>query len=158
MSLKFRLAFKDTFGIWFPCLKPGKLQEFNYSTVGPGVTVTGPDYTNSIKFQNNDQCHKQGSIGRMGNGDVSMKPSASCHQLAAFQKNKVSTHAVSLELNSSPRAVSHSCTNVYNHNNTGPSGQENGTRKDHSDDEIFAKNKTTTTSMVNNLNMHLTPV
>ncbi|RWS15172.1 7 transmembrane receptor (rhodopsin family)-like protein 16 [Dinothrombium tinctorium] len=54
MSLKFRLAFKDTFGIWFPCLKPRKMPEFLYSTAGGGNNANseyGLERASSMKRQ-----------------------------------------------------------------------------------------------------------
>ena len=39
MSRKFRIAFKDTFGRWLPCISQNNVPEMNYSTI-TGVNVT----------------------------------------------------------------------------------------------------------------------
>lgn len=61
LSLKFRIAFKDTFGFWFPFLRPDKLSDLTYTSI---ITCTD----SSIKACN---------LNRSINGSLKHKPANS---------------------------------------------------------------------------------
>ncbi|RWS25230.1 neuromedin-U receptor 2-like protein [Leptotrombidium deliense] len=105
MSLKFRLAFKDTFGIWFPCLKPRKIPEFFYSIAG-GATVAsnGPDYNASIRMAQ----QKRASIRHNGEASA-IKHSASFHHLPSSQTQKQPYNS---DHNSVAYSSSYKCNNT----------------------------------------------
>jgi len=125
LSLKFRLAFKDTFGFWCPCLKaPEKSSDFNYSTVvvnGNNGLLTTCNVHDSMKlngsFRGSISAHQLNLLNTRNNSNVGLVSA-----VIKCDDNGNGTNNSLLKVGTPPTIRSSSCSDMFgpNTNTTSP--------------------------------------
>ena len=70
MSYKFRIAFRETFGFWFPFLRPAKLQELSYYKNTGKIDNSFSFGKRSLKCTNGSLHHTTSSVSSCTRKDI----------------------------------------------------------------------------------------